>query len=94
MSDFALVADALAVAQDRRATITAYDVATTYKVTINGKVVSVLGQGGTVTTTALALAHGPESLTVPPEFQEITWSNSSGTLIGVWTHRASRSRSR
>jgi hypothetical protein len=51
-----LVADALAVAQDRRATITAYDVATTYKVTINGKIVSVLGSGGTVTTTAVALA--------------------------------------
>jgi hypothetical protein len=32
MSDFALVADALAVAQVRAQTITAYDVATTYKV--------------------------------------------------------------
>jgi hypothetical protein len=83
MSDFALVADALAVAQDRRATITAYDAATTYKVTINGKVVSLLGTGGTVTTTAAALVALLNGSTVPQEFQEATWSNSSGTLISV-----------
>jgi hypothetical protein len=82
MSDIALVADAVAVAQVRSQTITAYDVATTYRCTINGRVVSTLGTGGTVTTTAAALVVLLNASTYP-EFAEITWSNVAGAVIGT-----------
>lgn len=74
--------DATAVAQVRSATITAYDVATTYTVTINGKAVSVLGQGGTATTTATALAAALNASTVP-EFAEVTWSSNAAVVTGT-----------
>lgn len=62
--------------------LTGYDAATTYKVTINGKVISSLGTGGTVTTTAAALVVLLNASTIP-EFAEATWSNSSGALIAT-----------
>lgn len=62
--------------------ITGYDVATTYKVTINGKVISTVGTGGTVTTTAVALVALLNASTIP-EFAEATWSNSSGAIIAT-----------
>lgn len=72
---------ALARAQVVTITVTAYDAATTYKVTINTKVVSVVGSTNTATTasnlqTALAASDAPE-------FQEITWSVSSSTITGT-----------
>lgn len=72
----------MAVAQVRSATITAYDVTTTYKITINGKVVSTLGTGGTVTTTAAALVVLLLASTIP-EFAEVTWSNVAGAISGT-----------
>lgn len=47
---------AVAVAQTATVQITAYDVATAYKLTVGGVVVSTVGTGGTVNTTATALA--------------------------------------
>lgn len=69
-------------AQVRAQTLTAYDTATTYTVTIGNKTISSAGTGGTVTTTAAALVTLLNAST-EPEFSEITWSNSSGTLIGT-----------
>lgn len=74
--------DAAPVAQVATATITAYDVATTYKVTIGNKVVSTLGTGGTVTTTAAALVALLNASTIP-EIAEVTWSNVAGAISGT-----------
>lgn len=82
MSDIALVADAFAVAQVRAQAITGYDVATTYKCTIGGRVISTVGTGGTTTTTAAALVALLNASTYP-EFAEITWSNNTNTVIGT-----------
>lgn len=77
--------DAAAIAQVTTITIDTYDVATTYKVTINGKVISTIGTGGTVAATATALYQ----LLVDcqfPEFAEITWTNpSAGTILATST---------
>lgn len=57
MSDVSWVGGiATAVAQVTRFQITAYDVATTYKLTVGGQVISTVGTGGSATTTATALA--------------------------------------
>ena len=71
--------DAPAVAQVSTVAITAYDVATTYKLTINGKTVSVVGSGGTTTTVATALAAAWNASTIP-EFAEVTASSSTNTI--------------
>lgn len=62
--------------------ITGNDVATTYKLTIGNKVVSVLGQAGGVNATATALqtAAGASSYV---EFQELTFTVSTDTI--TWT---------
>lgn len=73
--------DAPAIAQVSSVTITAYDVTTTYTVTINGKSVSVLGQGGTTATTATAIQVALAASNIP-EFLEITWSVSGSTISG------------
>ncbi len=83
MSDHVLAADAAAVAQVRQAEITAYDAATTYSVTINGKTISTLGTGGTVSTTATALVALLNAATAPPEFLEVSWSTNAGIVIGT-----------
>lgn len=72
--------DAPAIAQVSSATITAYDASTTYRVTINSKIVSVVGTGGTVATTAAALLAALQASTIP-EFREVTWTNPSGAII-------------
>ncbi len=72
--------DAPAVAQVSTATITGYDAATTYSVIINGKSVSTVGTGGSVTTTAVALLALLQASTIP-EFLEVTWTNPSGAII-------------
>ncbi len=74
--------DAPAVAQVSTATITGDDATTTYKITINGKVVSVLGTGSGVNATASALKAALASSTIP-EFQEVTWTVSTATITGT-----------
>lgn len=73
---------AVAVAQVSTAVITAYDVTTTYKVTIGGVVVSVIGQGGTTATTATALRTALNAST-HPYFSAITWSGSGSDITGT-----------
>ncbi len=74
--------DAVPVAQVSTATITGDDATTTYKITINGKVVSVLGTGSGVNATASALKAALASSTIP-EFQEVTWTVSTATITGT-----------
>lgn len=81
--------DAAAVAQVGTLTLTAYDAATTYKITINGKVVSVVGAGGSTTTTAALLLAALQASTFP-EFQEITWS-AVGAIITATANTAGKS---
>lgn len=73
-----------AVAQVASATITAYDTGTTYKVTIGGVTVSVVGSGGTVSTTATSLVSALNAST-HPYFAAITWTanSSAGVVTGT-----------
>jgi hypothetical protein len=50
------IGNATSVAQVTSVQITGYDVATTYKITVGGVVISTVGTGGTAATTAAALA--------------------------------------
>lgn len=70
--------DIPAVAQVDTVTISGHDVATTYKLTINGKVVSAVGSG-TTTSTATDLTTNWNASTIP-EFAEITASSSSNVI--------------
>ena len=74
--------DAVAVSQVSAVTLTGYDTGTTYKVTIGTKTVSVVGSGGSVNTTATALAAALNASTIP-EFAEITWSAATATVSGT-----------
>lgn len=69
-----------AVAQVSSATITGYDATTTYTITIGNATVSVLGTGGTATTTAVALLAALQASTIP-QFLEVAWTNPSGAII-------------
>src|SRR5262245_55905682 len=82
MADILLAGDSPAVQQVKTGALTAYDTGTTYTITVNGKTVSTAGTGGTVTTTAVALVALANASTYP-EFAEITWSNSSGSVIAT-----------
>lgn len=83
MATYFLAGDAVGVAGVYTTLINAYDATTTYKLTINGKVVSVLGQGGTSTTTAAAFVTALNASTIP-EFAELTWANNaSATVTGT-----------
>lgn len=75
---------AAAVAQVARATITAYDATTTYKVTIGGVTISQIGTGGTVSTTATALVALLNAST-DPRFSQITWTANAvaGSIDGT-----------
>mgnify|MGYP001577786689 CR=1 FL=1 len=73
---------ATAVAQISTVQITAYDAATTYKVTIGGVVVSVVGSGGTPTTVATALAAALNAST-HPYFEAVTWTSATDTVTGT-----------
>ena len=80
MGSLRFVGRQLSTKQVTTITLTAYDVATTYKVTIGQKVVSTLGTGGTTAATATAL-YNLLTASTEPEFQEITWTNPSGSVI-------------
>jgi hypothetical protein len=82
MPTIVLAADALGVLHVITVQITGYDVATTYKLTRNGKVVSVLGSGGTASTTATALKNALAASTIP-EFAEMTWTVNTDTVTGT-----------
>jgi len=70
---------AVSVRQVSTITITAYDAATTYKVTIGGTDVTQIGTGGTAAQTAQALTAALNA-SVNANFTPITWT-SSGTVI-------------
>jgi hypothetical protein len=65
MSTLYWLGTATAVQQVTTVQITGYDVATSYKVTVGGQVISVVGQGGTAATTAAALAAAWNASTHP-----------------------------
>lgn len=74
-----------ATSQVSSATYATYDATSTLKVTMNSvssKTVSVLGSGGNITAAVAALVVALNA-SVIPEFAEVTWSSSSGTLIGT-----------
>lgn len=77
-----LAGDAEGVLDVKTGTITGYDAASTYKVTIDGKIVAVLGSGGTATTAAAALVVALEASTYA-EFEEYDWTSSSGDIIAT-----------
>jgi len=63
-------------------TITAYDAATTYKVTIGGADVTQVGTGGTTTTTATALTTALNGST-NSNFTPITWTSAANVITGT-----------
>lgn len=79
MSDIVLAGDAEEVAQVDSLDITAYDAATTYRVTIGGKILGVAGTTDAPTTeTALVTAF---NLSGYNEFTEITASRPSNSVL-------------
>lgn len=76
------IGNATSVAQVGTFVITAYDVTTTYKITIGGITVSQIGTGGTTATTAAALNAALVAST-HPYFTAITWSVSSSTITAT-----------
>lgn len=68
-----------AVAQTATVQVTGYDAATTYKLTVGGQVVSTPGTGGTVNTTATALAAAWNAST-HPYFTGVTASAATDTV--------------
>lgn len=84
MAVCSFIGAAQAVAQVAVASITAYDTGTTYKVTIGGVTVSVVGSGGTVSTTATALVAALNAST-HPYFAAITWTANAtaGAVTGT-----------
>ncbi|MDQ3288914.1 MAG: hypothetical protein M3Q42_11790 [Pseudomonadota bacterium] len=79
MSDILLAGDAQAVAQVDSLDITAYDAATTYRVTIGGKIVGVAGTTDAPTTEAAYVTAHNASLY--NEFEEITATRPSGSVL-------------
>lgn len=74
--------DAAAIAQVDTIVVGTYDATTTYAVIINGKSVSVLGQGGTNITTAAALYDALVAAQQDyPEFAEIEFANDTSVNI-------------
>ena len=70
-----------AVAQVSTVQITAYDVATTYKLTVNGKVISVIAQGSVnATASGLVTAWNALSASTYPEFDEVTATSATDTV--------------
>jgi hypothetical protein len=82
MATVLFAGDAFGVADVQTGVLTGYDAATTYTITINGKAVSTLGTGGTVTTTATAFAVLLNASAIP-EFDEITWTTNAGSIIAT-----------
>lgn len=75
--------DAPAVAQVQTITVGTNDGSTTYKVTINGKTVSVPGDAGGASATATDLANALKAATAPQEFAEIAWTVAANVVTGT-----------
>lgn len=82
MATVLFAGDSFGVAAVYTIVVSAYDAATTYSVTINGKTVSVVGSGGTTATVATALQVALAASTIP-EFTELTWTVNSSTITGT-----------
>lgn len=65
MADNYFIGAAPAVAQVVTIAITGYDAATTYRITVGGKIISVVGSGGSTSTVATALAAAWNASTHP-----------------------------
>lgn len=76
------IANALPVAQVYTVAITGDDNTTTYKATINGKTVQVIGTGVSTAATATALQVALNGSTIP-EFQEVLWTVNTSTVTGT-----------
>lgn len=81
MADIKWIGSADPIAQVETTQITAFDAATTYKITIGGDVVSVLGDTDEDTTAAALQAALTASTN--PYFASITWSVSTDTITGI-----------
>ena len=78
------IGGATAVAQVWSGTITGYDVATTYTVTIGDQTISTVGTGGTANATAVALVALLNATSAHPYFSTITWTApGSGVVRGT-----------
>jgi hypothetical protein len=71
---------ASAVSQQGNVTVTGYDPSTTYSVLIGGQAVSILGSGGSTTSTATALQVALAASTIP-YFAALTWTNPSAGVV-------------
>lgn len=81
MATIRFLGQAPGVAQIATVQVTAYDAATTYKLTINGKVVSVIAQGSVnLTASGLSTAWNALSTTQYPEHSEVTASVATDTV--------------
>jgi hypothetical protein len=79
MSDIVLAGDALAVAQVDSVDVTGFDAATTYRLTIGGRIVGVAGTVDAATTeTAIVTAHNASAYN---EFEEITASRPGASVL-------------
>lgn len=76
-----VISPAVFVRQVSTFTITAYDAATTYKITIGGFDVTQVGTGGTAAMTAQAFATALND-SVNANFTPITWSSSGAVITG------------
>lgn len=74
--------DAPAVKQVSTVQITANDVNTSYRITINGKIVAVNGNAGGVNSTATDLKTALDASTIP-EFDEAVWTVNADTVTGT-----------
>mgnify|MGYP001612691326 CR=1 FL=1 len=70
------------VKQASTVTLTAYDAATTYKITIGGQDVTQVGTGGTTTTTATAFATALNA-SANSNFMPITWASAGAVITGT-----------
>jgi hypothetical protein len=82
MSNLRWIGGAQNVAQVSSCAVTGYDAATSYRVTIGLKAVSVAGTGGTTAATAAALQAALAAST-EPEFTAVSWTVNSSTVTGT-----------
>ena len=74
--------DAPAIAQISTITVTADDATTTYKITIGGETVSVIGTGVSANATAAAIVAALVASTIP-QFLDVTWTNPGAPSITI-----------
>lgn len=82
MADNVYRGDAKDVSQVQTFTITGNDVTTTYKVTMNGKVISVIGNAGGASDTATDLKTALAATSIS-EFYEAVWTVGTATITAT-----------